>query len=656
MPEKRDIPERTGYFVVRRDSYEVLCLDQGSRNLFPGMQVGQPCYRGVGKEAPCLTCPMGKLEEEEVATFYQEEVGMDVTCFRMEGAFPAALVSYRELSPDERQTWMENGRYQAILRQNRTIAFEYDPLTGAQYVSPFISQFLSGNYDGRLLSQVMVEDGVLHPQDKEKMLLFRDMMQSLEGSESAFMRLKTIDGEYRWFRMAVSSYFDEQLDHTVLMGTITDSDEEVQLRERQRRLAEYDESTGIFHKTAFFRAAEEMARRHPQRRYAMVVLDIDRFKLVNDLFGMQEGDRLLGFLSRQIVSIVRPEEPYGRIRDDLFGMCLARSDREIMNALEHLTQALEQYPLAYRISISVGVCRFPVEETPMNILCDRAMLALKTVKSSAVRWVAFYEAGLSVSVREEQELIDDMRRGMEEGQFEAWFQPKNDLRTGRIVGGEALVRWQHPHRGLLTPAAFLPVFERNGLITRLDENVWEQTARWLRRWVDLGLDPPPMSVNVSRIHLYDPHLAEKLRALLRRYGLAPRLLEIELTESAYVENPRLAELMNQLRGEGFTFLMDDFGSGYSSLNMLRSIPVDILKLDLHFLGGEEKAGQIITESVIQMARRLEIPVIAEGVETEEDAAFLRRAGCEIGQGYLYAKPMPAKEFEQMLWQGQHIEL
>lgn len=545
------------------------------------------------------------------------------------------------------QKWMDNGRYQAILRQNRTIAYEFDPKSGIQFVSPFISEFLAGNYDHRLLSQVMLEDGVLYPKDEERMIAFRDKMRDFQGSDSIEMRLKTAHGDYRWHRMAVCSYFDKDSGHTVIMGTITDTDEEMRLRERQRRLAEYDETTGIYNKFAFFQMVTRCIQEHADRTYQVVIFDIDRFKLVNDLFGISEGDRLLRFLGSQISSLVKDGEPYGRIRDDVFGMCLNRTDREITEVLKKLVRELEGYTLNCRLSLSAGICRLnPEEEIPVNILCDRAMLALKSVKGSAVEHFAFYRKSLGAEVKQEQELIRDMHRGISAGEFEVWFQPKNNLKDGSVVGAEALVRWRHPGKGLLLPGAFLPVFERNGLIAPLDEYVWEETARILREWLDAGYQPPPVSVNVSRIHLYDPQLVDRFVNLMKRYQLPPRLLEIELTESAYVEHPQLGELMERLQKEGVTFLMDDFGSGYSSLNMLRSIPVDILKLDLHFLGGHEEAAKIILESVILMAKRLRIPVIAEGVETREQAEFLIAAGCSTGQGFLYSKPIPAEEFEQ----------
>lgn len=543
------------------------------------------------------------------------------------------------------QEWMDDGRYQAILRQNRTIAFEFNPQSGRQFVSPFISDFLAGKYDERLLSQVMLEDGVLHPKDMERMMVFRDKMRDFQGSESIQMRLKTVNGDFRWHRMAVCSYLDKESGSAVIMGTITDTDEEMRLRERQRHLAEFDEITGIYNKFAFFQSVTRCMQEQSGRTYQMVIFDIDRFKLVNDLFGVPEGDRLLRFLGSQVSSLVKEGEPYGRIRDDLFGMFLARTDMETTNVLKKLVRELEGYSLNCRLSLSAGICSvMPGQETPVNILCDRAMLALKRVKGSAVEHFAFYRDKLGTEVIQEQELIGDMHRGISNGQFEVWFQPKNDLKNGNVVGAEALVRWRHPRKGLLLPGAFLPVFERNGLIASLDEYVWEETARTLREWLDAGYQPFPVSVNVSRIHLYDPQLVDRFVNLMKRYQLPPRLFEIELTESAYVEHPHLGELMERLQQEGFTFLMDDFGSGYSSLNMLRSIPVDILKLDLHFLGGREEAAKIILESVILMAKRLSIPVIAEGVETREQADFLIEAGCGTGQGFLYSKPIPAEEF------------
>ncbi|MEG1932441.1 MAG: EAL domain-containing protein, partial [Pygmaiobacter sp.] len=236
-------------------------------------------------------------------------------------------------------------------------------------------------------------------------------------------------------------------------------------------------------------------------------------------------------------------------------------------------------------------------------------------------------------------------------QFILYFQPKYDLPTGAIIGAEALVRWQHPQKGLILPGAFIPVFENNGFITRLDGYVWERTCQVLQGWLAAGAHPLPVSVNISRVNFYDPTLCDRLVALVKQYELTPNLLELELTESAYTENPQqLIAVTKELQRNGFVILMDDFGSGYSSLNMLKDVPVDILKIDLGFLECNANAGRgcNILSSVVRMAKWLDIPVIAEGVETCEQVNFLRGIGCNSAQGYYYSKPVPQDVYDALL--------
>ena len=224
------------------------------------------------------------------------------------------------------------------------------------------------------------------------------------------------------------------------------------------------------------------------------------------------------------------------------------------------------------------------------------------------------------------------------------------------AGAEALIRWNHPEWGFQSPAEFIPLFEKNGFIVRLDEYIWEQACITLRRWIDHGLTPTPISVNMSRMHIHDPRLREKLLDLMRRYELPPHLLELELTESAFLENESgLFESMKALQAFGFQFSMDDFGSGYSSLNMLKSMPVDFIKIDRGFLNEvvTTERGKTVIRFSISLAREMSIKVIAEGVETEEQAAFLLQAGCAYAQGYFYSRPLPIPQFEALAFGTEH---
>ncbi|MEG1800793.1 MAG: EAL domain-containing protein, partial [Oscillospiraceae bacterium] len=285
---------------------------------------------------------------------------------------------------------------------------------------------------------------------------------------------------------------------------------------------------------------------------------------------------------------------------------------------------------------------------------NRATLAAKTCKGNYVDFYAYYTESMSSALASEQAITNEMNFALENGQFQIYLQPQYNIHTNSPCGAEALVRWFHPQKGMLSPGVFIPVFERNGFISKLDYYVWEQACKCLHAWKLKGLVPYPISVNISRVNIYNPNLVSLLLELVKRYELEPSLLKLELTESAYTDSPiAMKKIMSQLQKLGFTIMMDDFGSGYSSLSMLKDILVDVLKIDMTFLSKTEipGRGENIIASVIRMAKWLSIPVIAEGAETAEQVDFLRSVGCDYVQGYYFARPMPVAEYEKLCLSG-----
>ena len=252
-------------------------------------------------------------------------------------------------------------------------------------------------------------------------------------------------------------------------------------------------------------------------------------------------------------------------------------------------------------------------------------------------------------------IVRDMEFALQEGQFCIYMQPVYNLRTNRIVSAEALVRWNHPTNGTISPGKFIPVFERNGFIVRLDRFVWEEACRFLRAKKDRGDKVIPVSVNVSRLNFYNLDLIEYLMQLVKKYELETWMLKLEVTESAYTDNPhQLMMVVRELRLHGFPVLMDDFGSGYSSLNMLKDLPVDVLKIDMGFVREIERSGRAsaIIRSIVSMAQNLDMGIVVEGVETKPQVDFLGSIGCEKIQGYYFSRPLPEKEFDGLLIRDQ----
>ena len=417
-----------------------------------------------------------------------------------------------------------------------------------------------------------------------------------------------------------------------------------------------DAATGLLGKEAFFDEAAAYLRHSGARDVSIVCFDVDHFKLFNDLHGLDCGDELLRYLGRALALRFSPDgaQPLARLAADTFALCATGIRPERVERI--LVDISSECPNGIDAIVRAGVYRIEDPASPVSIMCDRAVIALRTVKGSYFDRVALYDPGMREALVLEREVVAGVESALREDRIELFLQPKCNIRTGKIVGAEALARWRHPERGIVAPGEFIPLIERNGLVRSLDLRVWEKTAAWIRGLIDEGVQPVPVSVNVSRADIYLVDVAAELHALVERYGIEQSLIEVEITESAYSERPdRIVAAFDELAERGFTVLMDDFGSGYSSLNMLKDINVDVLKIDMRFLDRDDRRSKDIMESVIRMARWLDLPVIAEGVETREQVNFLLDVGCSYAQGYYYARPMEAAAFEALLTDGSKVQ-
>ena len=421
-----------------------------------------------------------------------------------------------------------------------------------------------------------------------------------------------------------------------------------------RYLAEHDPLTNICNKSSFYRKTKTMLDKAPDTTFVMIALDVEKFRVINDIFGHEEGDRLLHYIAQRLQAIYSSTATYSRIDADNFALCVPYDPETLRKRMIENEIEMREYDLPFEILLVYGLYIIDDRTLPVSIMHDRAEMAKRTVKGNYVKRFAYYDEKLRKALLDELEIVNDMNGALQRQEFDIYLQPKCTLDTGAIIGAEALVRWNHPTRGVLSPAAFVPIFEKNGFIIKLDAYVWERVCILIRKWMDErsdGTPPVPVSMNVSRVNLYNPALVNTLCQLADRYGVPRRSMELEITESAYAEDPKqLSGLIAQLRAQGFIVEMDDFGSAYSSLNMLKEIPVDVLKLDMRFLYGNDRDGRggTILSSVVRMARYLSLPIVAEGVQTAEQAHFLYSIGCNVGQGYYYYEPMPVPDFERLL--------
>lgn len=417
----------------------------------------------------------------------------------------------------------------------------------------------------------------------------------------------------------------------------------------------YDELTGLFSKQSFYNRVRSVLDEQPSGKFEIMAFDIERFKILNDLFGEEVGD----FVLRSIAQCVRRTQDAqcvsARLHSDKFVIFYPANNHNRERFVRELRAVVAGFSIGSRVTLRFGVYAVNDSSLTVSKMCGRAFLAAVQAKEHPRSEYNVYAETMWRTAVAEQNIINQMERALENSEFVLYMQPKYDLSSETVVGAEALVRWIHPTRGLVSPAEFIPVFERSGFICQLDHFVWEHTCQLLRKWIDEGRNPPAVSVNVSRVDFFNADLVNVLGSLVSKYRLPPKLLELEITEGAYTSNPqRIIEIVGQLQARGFAVLMDDFGSGYSSLSMLKELPVDVLKIDLSFLDdkSETARGGNILNSVVRMAKWLRIPVVVEGVETREQVDFLRTIGCDYVQGYYFSKPIPVEQYENLLAQGQ----
>ncbi|MBR2769533.1 MAG: EAL domain-containing protein [Solobacterium sp.] len=412
---------------------------------------------------------------------------------------------------------------------------------------------------------------------------------------------------------------------------------------------ERDPLTGLYNWNFFLAYAGRIYREHPEKHMDAIVVNIDRFHSVNALNGREFGDRVLKTMGEEITRFLSETEGiacrYEADRFDLY--CLERKDWQPL--LDRLQKSVDGISGNASVRLRMGVKPWQAGMEPI-LQFDCARTACGKMRGEFKSQVMIYDSRMGHQEEIDQRLLNDLRNALAEKQFHVWYQPKYRIQCEppELSSAEALVRWIHPELGTISPGEFIPLLEKDGQISLLDHYVWEEAVKQIAAWRDRFGYVLPVSVNLSRVDVFDPGLIETLDSLVKKYGLKSSDLKLEVTESAYTEDAGyLIRVIEQLRLRGYEIEMDDFGSGYSSLNMLSSMPVDILKMDMAFVRNIERNDHDfrLVELIIDIADYLKVPVIAEGVETENQLNLLRDAGCDIVQGYYFSKPLPAEEFE-----------
>lgn len=543
-----------------------------------------------------------------------------------------------------------NDMYAAVIKQLRTIVFEIDFITGEKYCSPLFEECFG-------LSTIEDEDFTKDEQTRrivydEDVDLYHTLFQEKRGERSVTCRFNTKDGNVNWFRVTLQY---EQLDTGELkrvIGNMKDVSEEIRSSAALRYHQDYDALTGAPNLERFTEEVSRLLLWDNGHNHAIIVFDIERLKVINDLYGIRMGDLALIHVANTLRDMVVTPNVYCRMHSDVFSVCVTYENKgDIIRFIERLKKKIENNQFSFDLKTSYGVY-LPDENNSLavNIMCDRAALAKKSIKDNVMQFCAFYDEEYRAEIMKNSEIEAEMEQALAEHQFMMYLQPKFSLETGEIVGAEVLTRWKHPKKGMIQPNDFIPLFERNGFIIKLDEYMWEEACKAIHAWRQEGRREFPISVNVSRYHIYNRNIEQVLNRLLEQYDLTPGALSLEITETMFFDNQsELYFLLNHLQEMGFRLEVDDFGSGYSSLNMLRNVPVDVLKIDKGFLDDtlNSEKGKIVIRHTIAMAKALQLQIIAEGVETEEHVQFLKSSQCDIAQGFYFAKPMTLEEFNKL---------
>lgn len=428
------------------------------------------------------------------------------------------------------------------------------------------------------------------------------------------------------------------------------------IAEKMEMAKNYDSLTGLPTIHKFTKDARILVESFRSTKFAIIYFDIKNFKYINDSLGYDKGDQLLKELATYLRDSSVSKQINARASADNFLTLIPYRDKEqleneVIKNLEHFSELQNRKNIAFNIGIVAGIYMLKDNEKDFMAAIDNANIARKLVKNSSVERCAFYDDNMELEIRKEQMIVSNMQSALDNEEFKVYLQPKINLAEGKISGAEALVRWKRSDGSMLPPNDFIPLFEKNGFVVKLDFYIYEQVCRLLKKWKENHMKIVPISVNVSRVHLYHDDFLDKVMELVERYEIKPWMIEFELTESIFLNNTVTAiTVMKELRKLGFCVSIDDFGAGYSSLNLLKDMRTDVLKLDKEFFraGEMQDEERIIVSSIISMAKQLNMKVLSEGVETQMQSDFLKAVECDMAQGYLYARPLPVKEFEQLL--------
>ncbi|MBD5080828.1 MAG: EAL domain-containing protein [Ruminococcaceae bacterium] len=548
---------------------------------------------------------------------------------------------------------MDNCRNQMIemmLKQDTYIYFHIDFVNNGWHLenNPLFPDFTMSETDNPI--EDLLKNDRLFGEDREKL---RFLLNKLKDEGSFSKNDKYLKFQFRlmgekqgvdWYEMRIYPFFD---DSGKKVASLNGSFMKMNEREvKNRNILNFytnDKNPAIF--------ADIMAKRIKEdidNKYAVIQFDVIGFKFINDKYGEAIGNEILHHINDILDLYCSEEQIYSRLSADVFMVVIPYKE---MSDIYSFIRGLEAGMIGYkdiRYSFAFGVFLVEDRSMPTRLMGDSAGLARSSIKGNALENIGFYNNEFKANLRTKRSIEERMKAALNNNEFVMFLQPKYSISDSSIIGAEALVRWIDPEEGIIPPDKFIPVFEKNGFIVKMDQHIWECACKHIRSWIDSGIKPVPISVNVSRVHLTDSKFVDCLNDLVEKYDIPKDLLELEITESA--DNINANSMIKLAKVKGFRLLMDDFGSGYSSLNTLKSTPFDVLKIDRSFFSTsmESQRGQKIISHTISMSKDIGLDLIAEGVETKEQADFLYDCGCNTAQGFLYSRPVPEDMFDKLM--------
>ncbi|MCR5267405.1 MAG: GGDEF and EAL domain-containing protein [Lachnospiraceae bacterium] len=627
----------------------------------------------VGKRSVCREARLKNLEGEYrwysiYATFMKPEEPADEAEMRaIIAAQPIHDFKLQSIAEAETKVKYEIMRQKSDIAQEMALNFErtenVNEMIGILIYEYYVqedSYYLCATFDEvfKIDHKALTgEWGLLralhcHQGDQDKFDEFIEEIKKTQQTQKVTVRLYNRYDTPVWYTIYVQPLRGLDNRPVRYLGTFQNVNTEMEIKAEMEYRADFDSMTGLYNAEAFYRKATELIHLNEDSLYAVLSIDIEKFRLINDKFGIEIGNRCLSYMGKSIREIMPKNSLAKRYQGDTFTVLMEyNSEQDILNFINNLTSRMhDNDTLPQSVSIVFGIYKVTDKSLPIRLMCDRARTVKRQAKGSIFTNYAVYDDVIRLKMREQAEIEEEMEMALHHHEFTMYLQPQIDVKTGKLCGAEALVRWEHPIKGVMVPAQFLPLFESNGFITRLDRFMWEEACKYLAELKKREIEIP-ISVNVSRAHVMESDLCKVLSDLVNRYGITTDKLELEITENLFVDDvDELFGQMEELKRRGFKIQMDDFGSGYSSLNMLRKAPVDTLKIDRFFLDEimSTSRGKIIVEASVKMAKELGLKVIAEGVETEEQLKFLSDAGCDIAQGYYYSKPITVEGFEEFI--------